>query len=353
VNSRQRTVLAAFASLFAGSAAHTAVLWVDASAPSGGDGTSPATAYQRLSDALVAALPGDTLFVAGGTYFPDSDSNPATPPTRAATFEIPEGVIVQGGYHGCTFGLPGDPDCANALVRDEESILDGNIGEPELSDNCLHVVTIANVALAGANGGLVTRLEGFTIKNGNSTPDDTDLPPDPESFPCCCNTPHPQVFKPGGACDCLGSDPPESFGEIGVPGDGGAGVHVHNVSEQVSIARCRIESCIGTFGGGMRCVCASPIVSECVFSGNDAQNGAGRYCFGASSPKVFNSFFVSSNRSSSRTTQRTSAAVPRCSSTEARSSRTASSTTTLLVTTAAAFGAASSAARLFHTAPLR
>lgn len=230
------------------------------------------------------------MLVAGGIYYPDSDSNPATPPTRAATFEIPEGVIVEGGYRGCTFGA-GDPDCANALVRDEESILDGNIGNAALSsDNCLHVVMIANVA-PEPGGGELTRLDGFTVRNGNSTPDHANPPLPPEPFPCCCDSEQPEVFKLGGECDCVGSDP-ESFGEIGVPGDGGAGVHLHNVSDRVFVVDCRIESCTGKYGGGMRCVCASPIVSECVFSRNDAQNGAGLYCYGASSPKVFNSFFI-------------------------------------------------------------
>jgi len=287
--------LTSIAAICVSSAAHAVVIWVDASSPSGGDGTSPSTAYQRLSDALIVASSGDTVLVAGGVHIPDSDSNPATPPTRAATFLIPEGVVVGGGYHGCTFGSPGGPDCDDALARDEESILDGNIGDAGLSsDNCLHVVMIANVAPAGQNGGLLTRLEGFTIRNGNSTPDVTDPPP-PESFPCCCNTSNPEVFKPGGACDCVGSDPPASFGEIGVPGDGGAGVHLHNVSDRVFVVDCRIESCTGKFGGGMRCVCASPIVADCVFVSNYAQNGAGLCCFEASSPKVFNSFFISND----------------------------------------------------------
>ena len=58
--------------------------YVDASSPSGGDGDSWSTAFDRLQDALAAAGPGAEIWVAEGTY--------------QGGFSVPAGVQLRGGF---------------------------------------------------------------------------------------------------------------------------------------------------------------------------------------------------------------------------------------------------------------
>src|SRR5436190_1403834 len=71
---KPRTAVAAAcvcAALMAGRSAGQTIIYVNASAPPGGDGTSWATAFDRLEAALAAAPPGGAeVWVAGGVYRP-------------------------------------------------------------------------------------------------------------------------------------------------------------------------------------------------------------------------------------------------------------------------------------------
>lgn len=93
------------------------VLYVDDSAPVGGDGSGWATAHNHLTDALAHAMstPGsDEIRIAEGVYRPDqSAANPAGTGSACATFMIPDGttfgnVSIVGGYRGV--GTAGDPN---------------------------------------------------------------------------------------------------------------------------------------------------------------------------------------------------------------------------------------------------
>ena len=88
-----RSVLVTAAILFAG---HTAadILRVDPRVPSGGDGSNWNRAYNSLHNALAAAVPGDEIWVVQGTY------TPTIPAGRDATFLVPAGVQIYGGFQG-------------------------------------------------------------------------------------------------------------------------------------------------------------------------------------------------------------------------------------------------------------
>ena len=119
-------------------------------APSGyGDGSSWNTATGDLVGVLGVAQPGDEIWVAAGTYLPTPDND------RNASFDIPEGVRLYGGFAG------------NEHFRDQRnwkqhlSILSGEIGDPGIQDNSFNVIYTRNVSAA-------TVLDGFVITSGNA-----------------------------------------------------------------------------------------------------------------------------------------------------------------------------------------
>ena len=63
--------------------------------PAGGgtpDGSDWTTNAMTLEDALMASMEGDQVWVAAGEYKPHADD-------RTATFTIPAGVLVYGGFN--------------------------------------------------------------------------------------------------------------------------------------------------------------------------------------------------------------------------------------------------------------
>lgn len=145
------------------------VIYVDASAPAGGDGASWSTAYADLQDALTTAASGQQVWVAGGTYRPVTPADPmsVTGAERAASFEIPDGVAVYGGFEGAE-ALECDRDPSTHLTvldgdlagddadTDGDGYLDGN-----REDNALHVVRFGAV-------GRSTRLDGVRVQRGQA-----------------------------------------------------------------------------------------------------------------------------------------------------------------------------------------
>jgi hypothetical protein len=131
-----------------------AVRYVDADATGSGAGTSWADAFPHLQEALTVAEEGDQVWVAEGTYRP-TDGGP-DPEDRTATFVLPNGVALYGGFAGMETTLE---------ERDwtvYETILSGDIGAPGDSlDNSYHVVTTSNVDST-------TVLDGLFIQQGRA-----------------------------------------------------------------------------------------------------------------------------------------------------------------------------------------
>ena len=70
------------------------VLFVDCDATGNGNGTSWENAYTDLQAALLAAGAGTEIWVAEGTYKPTAGTD------RTATFSLPDGVVIYGGFSG-------------------------------------------------------------------------------------------------------------------------------------------------------------------------------------------------------------------------------------------------------------
>ena len=153
---------------FCGSAFAGQTIFVDVDATGANNGSSWEDAYNKFYDALDVAQDGDRIWVAQGAYVPDTDGL-ADP--REATFQMKNGVTIEGGYAG--FGEP-DPDARNVELY--ETILSGDLAdndvdisdladlltEPTRGDNSYHIVT----ADTGINSTAV--LDGFTITAGNA-----------------------------------------------------------------------------------------------------------------------------------------------------------------------------------------
>lgn len=118
------------------------VIYVDASASPGGSGRSWEQAFDSLHAGLAAAGSGDQVWVAGGVYPTTSD-----PLDRDATFTVPDGVRVYGGFVGKESKLAerGDP-------FDRRAILDG--------------LGVSYTVVTMDDTGPGTTLDGFTILDG-------------------------------------------------------------------------------------------------------------------------------------------------------------------------------------------
>lgn len=129
--------------------------YVNAAAASGGTGGSWVSAFNDLQLALTAAQPGDSIWVAAGTYRPSLPTNPAD--LRTATFALPYQVAIYGGFRG------NEATLADRRGWFAQTILSGDIGVAGSSaDNCYHVVT-----LKGTTQFVSALLDGFTVRDGN------------------------------------------------------------------------------------------------------------------------------------------------------------------------------------------
>jgi len=177
------------------------------------DGSSWTRAYPNLRDGLAAAVSGDTIRVADGTYVPD-DGSGVTPGDRTASFAIPNNVTVLCGYAG--YGAS-NPDARN--VDTYPTILSGDLkgndlwGILNISENSHHVVS------ASGSG----TLDGATITAGNAD----------------------------------GS------------GDDGCGGGVFLKSSNLRINACKIRGNKADFGGGVACLQGiAPVLINTEITGN-------------------------------------------------------------------------------------
>jgi hypothetical protein len=141
-----KTLVLAILLALAAPAATCAQLYVKWDAAGANDGSSWLDAYTDLQDALVAAVAGDQIWVAAGTYVPTTSGD------RSAEFYLVDSVGVYGGFDGTETELS---------QRDHEThvtILSGEIGAPGPADNSRRVVA----------GNMVKHavLDGFTVTGG-------------------------------------------------------------------------------------------------------------------------------------------------------------------------------------------
>jgi hypothetical protein len=132
------------------------VVYVNFLANGAGTGTSWHDAFTTVNSALSAAQPGDSIWVAWGTYKPAGPGG-----DRAASFFLKTGVSLYGGFIGNETQLSQRDWEANVTVLSGD--LNGDDG-PEfqnMGDNAYHVVVALNVDSTAI-------IDGFMIKRGRA-----------------------------------------------------------------------------------------------------------------------------------------------------------------------------------------
>jgi hypothetical protein len=133
------------------------VRYVDVDAPVSGSGNAWCDAFTDLQDALAIAQAGDEIRIAAGTYTPDQGTG-----DFLISFEIPNGVMLQGGYAGCGAGDPDERDpIANPTILSGD--LNGDDG-PDFSNYEDNSFIVVRTQQAGAD----TVLDGLIIERGNA-----------------------------------------------------------------------------------------------------------------------------------------------------------------------------------------
>jgi chitodextrinase len=242
-------------------------VYVDDSAVGSNNGSSWPNAYNYLYDAMAVAMPGDTIFVAEGTYLPDTSG---LTDSREAAFALINGVTLVGGYAG--FGAA-DPDDRNVELY--ETVLSGDLmgddtqapDDSAPSDNCYHVFYHPS----GLNLDTTAILNGFTISGGNANAEED--------------------HGDGGGMFNQGSSPTVTnciFTGNGANEGGG----MFNRSSNPTVTHCTFSYNWAAVGGGMCNSNSSPTLINCTFTGNSAgSSGGGVYNCYSSCPTITNCIF--------------------------------------------------------------
>ena len=215
------------------------VIHVRGNATGANNGASWADAYNSLQTALGAAVSGDQIWVAKGTYPTTTGSD------RTASFTLRNGVAMYGGFAGTETSLSKRNPASNL------TILTGDIGaQGDSSDNAMHVV----------QAGVVTRsaiLDGFKILGGMNYTDTT----------------------PGAGIHVSGGSPTlRNLVVSGNLGYAGGGIGVENggspLLDRVVITSNSAGGGLGV-GGGMQSTASSPVLRNVTFTANFGEFGGG------------------------------------------------------------------------------
>lgn len=151
--------LGLIAAALASNMAHGSILYVNMGASAGGDGHTWSASLIRLQDALAIAQAGDEVWVAQGVY------HPGAPGDTAASFVVPPGVSVYGGFAGHETLRSQRNWTQNRTELSGDLADDDTFGNPWYvnwatnTPNSLHVLQ--------TTGGTVV-LDGLTLSHGNA-----------------------------------------------------------------------------------------------------------------------------------------------------------------------------------------
>lgn len=219
------------------------IIYVNANANGADNGTSWANAFTNFQDGVNAAVSGDSVFVAGGTYQPPS----------TVSFSMKEGVKIYGGFAGTETSLS-----QRNLKAGDSSILKGN-SNTVIQNSSLTSSSVLDGFTIEEGGwiGLGTNVFGGGMSNNNASPTITD-------------------------CNFLNN-------ATGMYDGGG----MYNLNSSPIVINCIFsKNTANSFGGGIYNVSSSLILINCTFSNNTVQNyGGGLANFKSTSTLINCTFF--------------------------------------------------------------
>jgi len=225
------------------------VVYVDCSASGANNGSSWVDAFKYLQDGLAQASEGDEIWAAEGVYRPDQGQNKKGG-DRTASFVLKKGVGLHAGFPSGGGDLEGvGPKVHKTILsgdllgNDAEEIAPGRmLDDATRSDNSYHVVSAS-----GTDSN--TLLSGCVITGGNAT------------------------------------------GAAQSEYDRGGGLYCKSGS--LTVLNCVFRSNSGMFGGGMCSLMGNPVLMNCTFLLNYADESGGGMNNSRSSVVLYNCVFGS------------------------------------------------------------
>ena len=260
--------VAAFWFLGVGAVAEGTVVYVAKSGSDVNDGLSWSTAKVTVQAGLNAALSGDQVWVAAGTY------------VECVTLQAEVGLY--GGFAGS------ETDLSQRDWKANLTILDGN--------------QAGSVVTAPSGSTAATRIDGFTIRNGKATAGggiycksssltilNNTITENSAARDSSCR---------GGGLYCSGGSPTISSNTIvGNTASSGGGICCDSSSPVISNNTVTGNTAFAA-GGGINCnYSASPTISRNTITANKANSGGGVYC-NSSSPTIANNTITGNTASS-------------------------------------------------------
>jgi formylglycine-generating enzyme required for sulfatase activity len=247
IESRQKTMqtffnLLRFVVIFAsGLSLNAKILFVDDNASAGGNGLLWANAFNHLQDALSAATSGDEIWVAEGIYLPDQGSAQKQG-DRMATFNLVNGVGLFGGFEG-------NESKREPKGDSNQTILSGEI-DVNSTDWSIHVLSAVGLDKSSI-------LQGFRVVNGYA---DQSESPHNRGGGMYIENGSPVIR----GCSFVGNSAKEQGGAI------------YNASANSSFIDCNFSGNLAGlegkngYGGAMSHANSTPMLTNCVFSENNA-----------------------------------------------------------------------------------
>lgn len=250
--------------------------FVDASATGTNDGSNWANAYTQLYQAIANAQVSDSIFVAEGTYFPDTSMG------RAAHFLIDQDIRIYGGFTGTELSLATRDSSAGPTILEGDIIGDDVSGDVFnfRADNLYQIMRISTSVSSE------TILDRLTFHGGYADGPTTESR----------NGGAIMIFGAAQVTSCafLDNYSMENGGAVALEGMSasgfsmkhsrfsknysaafGGGLYVSNVAD-VQIESCEFtENEAVNNGGGVRLIDSDATVSLTTFDNNDATRTGG------------------------------------------------------------------------------
>jgi parallel beta-helix repeat protein len=276
--------------------------------------------YSTIQVALNAALTGDTVLVAAGTYY-ETITWPNTQGIDLLSELGPDSTIINGSSFGViemliqldsttvisgflitnSFGSSGincsdlaAPTIKGNIISDNAGDWGGGIrcygSSPIIIENIISNNTASSITAPGG-GVLCYDSSAPAIINNVITNNTANY----GGGICCLEYSSPQimgntitgnfVYGMGGGIDCALESSPEIISNLimdNVSYGHGGGISCHDNSSPI-IRNVTITGNSADYGGGIRCMNSSPTINSCTITNN---NGDGIYCSHSSSPFI-------------------------------------------------------------------